>query len=70
MPRPIVEPIKAPFTEKLLSEISRVNQSRFLGMGMRRSTFQFKKGFFGEKGGGNSFFNEGFGFFFTVSAIQ
>ena len=30
------------------------------GKGMRRSTFQRKKGFFSEKGGGNSV-NEGFG---------
>ena len=30
------------------------------GKGMRRSTFQWRKGFFGEKGGGNSV-NKGFG---------
>ena len=35
-------------------------QSQFLGKGMRRSTFQWKKGFFSEKGGGNSV-NQGFG---------
>ena len=45
-------------------------RSRFLGMGMRRSTFQQKKGVFSERGGGNSV-NEGLGVrISTGKAIQ
>ena len=39
------------------------------GEGMRRSTFQWKKGLFSEKGGGNSV-NEGFGKDFYKEGIQ
>ena len=39
---------------------SAVNQSRFLGRGCDKALFSEKKGFFSEKGGGNSV-NQGFG---------
>ena len=45
------------------------NQSRFLGRGCDEALFSDKKGFFSEKGGGNSV-NRGFGKDFYRKAIQ
>ena len=47
--------------QRLLQEKRvKLNSEPIFGKGMRRSTFQLKKGVFSEKGGGNSV-NEGFG---------
>ena len=48
----------------------RANSELMFGKGMRRSTFQWKKGFFSEKGGGISVNEGGLGRISTGKAIQ